>query len=75
MPLNHLQFNRKVVDFSTDIGHALNCFHEQSWTGEITVAESDSDRLRAVIDAKVDLRAPDAHEGDTLAVFSVIYKL
>lgn len=75
MPLTYEQFNRKVLDLSTDISHALSCFHEQSWSGEITAAEPDSDRLRAVIDATVDLRAPDAVEGDTLAVFSVIYKL
>lgn len=75
MPLNHQQFNAKVLEFATDIGHALNCFHEQNWAGEINVAEPDSERLRAVIDAKVDLRAPDSSTNDTLAIFSVIYKL
>lgn len=75
MPLNHQQFNKKVLEFATDIGHALSCFHEQPWSGEITVAEPDSDRLRAVVDAKTELRAPDVGEGAPLAEFSVIYKL
>lgn len=75
MPLNHDQFNRKVLDFAKDIGDALSCFHEHSWTGEITVADTDSERLRAVLDAKLDLCAHNGSQDGTLAVFSVIYKL
>ncbi|MGE2714343.1 hypothetical protein ACQI4L_09815 [Mycolicibacterium litorale] len=75
MALSHEQFNDTVREFIDDVAQAVNCFPSQLWTIEADLADEESERLRAVVDAKVDLRAPQAEPMDTLALFTANYKL
>ena len=75
MAPTHDEFNEKVTEFLGDVALAVSCFPDQGWSVEAELADEDSDRLRAVVDAKVDLRAPQAEFDDTLAQFSANYKL
>jgi hypothetical protein len=73
--LSHAEFNEQVTAFVADVERAVNCFPAQLWTIEAELASQDSDRLRSVIDARVDLRAAyDASESG-LAELAANYKL
>lgn len=75
MGLSHDEFNEKVTEFVGDVAQAVNCFPAQLWEIEADLADEESERLRAVVDAKVDLMAPHAEPEVTLAQFSANYKL
>lgn len=73
MVLNHAKFNEGVEEFLSDVSVAMSCFPLQP-SLEVELAAADSARLRAVVDAKVDLVAADS-AADTLAQFMANYKL
>lgn len=74
MPLSHETFNEQVVSFANDVEDALSTLQPGGVSVNTNLAAPDSDRLRAVVDAKVDLSAPSA-PGGSLAELGVIYKL
>ena len=75
MTLTHDEFNAAVGLFVTDVERAVSCFPAHLWTiGVINLASSDSDRLRSVVDAEMDLRGPHG-ASDKLAELAANYKL
>jgi len=75
LPLTHDEFNDTVGGFVADVERAMNCFPSQRWTIDAELAHPDSDRLRSVVEAKVDLGAAQDQPGDGLAELAAIYKL
>lgn len=75
MPLTHDEFNNAVTAFAGDVERAVSCFPAQNWTIDAELAHPDSDRLRSVVEAKVDLRAAHDKSGRGLAELAAIYKL
>lgn len=76
MPISHAEFNEQVINFATDVEKAITALeHNDKWQIEAELASPDSDRLRAVVDASVDLCAPGDDIAAGLAELSVIYKL
>jgi hypothetical protein len=66
------QFNNAVNSFAGDVARAVNCF-SMAWSVNAELASlDDSDRMRAVIDAKVALRDG---LGNGLAELKANYKL
>ncbi|MCV7199970.1 hypothetical protein [Mycobacterium angelicum] len=55
MSLSHDEFNAEVFAFTNDVENAVTCFSTERWTIEAEMVSADSDRLRSVVDAKVDL--------------------
>ncbi len=75
MTLSHEEFNTEVTEFISDVTRAVDCFPAQLWSIEADLADEASERLRAVVDATVDLRAPRDEPEQTLALFTANYKL
>jgi hypothetical protein len=73
--LTHDQFNEKVTEFLGDVASAMSCFSTHPWTVDAELADEETERLRAVVDAKVDLSAPGSPPETKLALFSANYKL
>lgn len=75
MPLTHEEFNTEVTAFVNDVEGAVGCFPTQQWTVTADLASPDTDRLRSVVDAKLDLRGPLDGSRDGIAELSANYKL
>lgn len=75
MSLTHEEFNTEVGAFVADVERAVNCFPTQLWTIEADLASPDSDRLRSVVDAKLDLLGPHDDSKQGLAELAANYKL
>lgn len=73
MPISHTEFNEQVVNFATDVENAITALRNDDWQVEAELASPDSDRLRAVVDGSVQLRAPG--DDTVLAELSAVYKL
>jgi hypothetical protein len=73
--LTHEEFNDAVGAFVADVERAVNCFPAQLWTIEADLASPDSDRLRSVVNAEVDLRGPHDASDKGLAELAANYKL
>lgn len=73
MPLPHAEFNNHVTTFAKDVENAITALKTDNWAIDAELASPNSDRLRAVVHAKVGLCAPDAPE--PLAELGVVYKL
>jgi hypothetical protein len=74
MVLSHEKFNEQVESFVSDVASALAAVQSSAPVVNAEYAASDSDRLRAAVDAKVELHPP-AEPGDSLAELGVSYKL
>jgi hypothetical protein len=75
VPLTHDQFNEKVTEFVGDVASAISCFSAQPWQVDAELDDEESERLRAAVDAKVELSAPRDSSENTLAQLSANYKL
>ncbi|OPX06965.1 hypothetical protein [Mycobacterium sp. AT1] len=73
MPISHRDFNEQVVTFATDVENAITALRNDDWQVEAGLASQDSDRLRAVVDGSVQLRA--TGDNTVLAELSAVYKL
>ncbi len=75
MALTHDDFNAEIASFVNDVERAINCFPTQLWTIEAELVSPDSDRMRSVIDAKVDLLGIHDESLAGLAELSANFKL
>jgi hypothetical protein len=73
--LTHDAFNAEVISFTDDVERAVNCFPTQLWTIEAELVSPDSDRMRSVVDATVDLLGRHDAELTGLAELSANFKL
>jgi hypothetical protein len=73
--LTHDDFNAEVSSFVNDVERAINCFPTQHWTIDVELVHPDSDRLRSVVDAKVDLLGIHDAPMTGLAELSANFKL
>jgi len=72
--LTHEEFNDAVGAFVLDVQRAVSCF--AAWTIRVELASPDSDRLRSVVNAEVDLRGPhDAPDKGLAELAAANYKL
>ena len=74
MVLTHEGFNSRVTDFVGDVERAARCFAGPDPSIGVEFASADSERLRAVVEAKINLLAPESASGE-LAQLLVNYKL
>ncbi len=74
MALSYETFNEQVESFVSDVASALAALQSNDPDVNAEYAASDSDRLRATVDAKAELHPP-AAPGDGLAELGVVYKL
>jgi hypothetical protein len=72
--LSSNDFNSEVFAFSNDVEQAVCCFSTQRYAIDAELVSPDSDRMRSVVDAKVELVAEDGKE-PCLAELSANYKL
>jgi hypothetical protein len=75
VPLSSGDFDSEVVAFTNDVEQALSCFISPRWTIEADLASPDSDRMRSVVDAKVELLGRHDAKDASLAELSANFKL
>ncbi|BBY63488.1 hypothetical protein [Mycolicibacterium helvum] len=74
MSLSHDEFNEQVFNFTNDVERAITALADENWSIDAELASENSDRLRAVVDAKVQLCEPVRRDA-RLAELVVVYKL
>lgn len=75
MPLSSDDFNTEVSAFTNDVEQAISCFSTQRWTIDADLVSPDSDRMRSVVDAKVELLGRHDAKDASLAEFTANFKL
>jgi hypothetical protein len=73
--LSHDDFNAEVFSFTNDVEHAVTCFAANQWTIDAELVSPDSDRMRSVVDAKVELIGRHDAPKVPLAELSANFKL